>query len=332
MLLIDLIYINSPGGISLSRLLLDHIIKNNLEDNVELLIDNRNFKLFNDFRFKKTIISKTEYSRLFFYLKNKNRFKSIFCFANVPPPIKIETNVLIYFHNEILLNNKNLNFSLFKIYFFNLKWIYIKSRNSGGYTWIVQTDHIKSLLGKKLVVNSNSILKYPLFQNLKMNKCDKIENSFIYPTSDLPHKNNEVLLNAFKDAAYKTNKKIILTITIDKIEIADLPQNLHINFIGLIEHEELMDNMKKTKFLIFPSLRESFGLPLVEGIQANCKIITSNLNFVNELISPSYTFDPFDEKSITEAILLTLTKKRIPKSFIKINNSIDLIFKKLIDV
>ena len=93
-----------------------------------------------------------------------------------------------------------------------------------------------------------------------------------------------------------------------------------------------MDYLKNTKFLIFPSLRESFGLPLIEGVQFNCKIITSDFNFVNELITPSYIFNPNNEKSISEVISLALSNKKHPKPSIKIKNSIDLIFNKLNNV
>jgi len=329
MILIDLVYINSPGGIILSKILLNYIIEKQDAHNYEILIDKRNSIHFNKYKIKKVTVSKTEFSRFLFY--KKRRFDSILCFGNVPPPIKTKARTFVYFHNEIFINSRNLNFPLFKKLFFKLKWIYIKSRNF-NYTWIVQTEHIKSLLGKKLEVNSNTILKYPLFEVIKKGQYKKTQNSFIYPTSNQPHKNNESLINAFKKAASKTNEKIILTLTINKIEIDDTPQNLDINFIGIIDHQELMGYLKNTKFLIFPSLRESFGLPLIEGVQSNCKLITSDLNFVNELITPSYIFDPKSEVSISEVILLALHNKNHPKSSIKIKNAIDLIFKKLNNV
>ena len=155
--------------------------------------------------------------------------------------------------------------------------------------------------------------------------------TFIYPSSNNPHKNNFRFLNAFVKAAKKTTKEIELYITIEKQNL-DIPKNLKINFLGLIDHNELLFHLKKIEFLIFPSLRESFGLPLIEGIQANCKILCSNLNFANELISPSYFFNPDDEKSITDVILVALSNKNHPKSSIKIKNSIGLIFNRLKNV
>ena len=233
MILIDFVYINSPGGLSLSKLLLDYIIERKIKSKIEVLVDKRNYKYFKNYKINLILISKSEFSRFNFYKKNKKRFESLLCFANVPPPLKIQVKTLIYFHNEILLNSNNLNFSLIKKIFFKLKWLYIKSQNS-NYTWIVQTNHMKDLLGDKLKVNSNNILKYPIFKNQKIYTESKQNNTYIYPTSNEPHKNNHRVLNAFISAARKTDQKITLTLTIKKINIK-LPQNLKVNFLGLIK-------------------------------------------------------------------------------------------------
>jgi len=330
MILIDLVYIGSPGGITLSKILLDYIILNEKKENFKLLVDKKNSKYFNEYDILKKDISKNELSRFLFYKKNANSLKSILCFANVPPPLKIKSKTFIYFHNEILLNSKDLGFSIIKKLLFRLKWIYIKLRNF-NYIWFVQTEHMKILLKKKLKVNSNAILKSPIFDSQKGSAISKNKNSFIYPTSNQPHKNNKRLIEAFVEAALRTEEFFTLSLTIDKIKLT-LPKNLKINFLGLIGQDQLSDIYDKSQFLIFPSLKESFGLPLIEGIQANCNVIASDLNYVNELVNPSYTFDPYDKKSITETILVALSNKNHPKSTVKINNSIDLIFKKLGDV
>ena len=36
------------------------------------------------------------------------------CFANVPPPIKQNTKVKVYFHNELLLSTKGAEMTLIK--------------------------------------------------------------------------------------------------------------------------------------------------------------------------------------------------------------------------
>ncbi len=330
MILIDLVYINSPGGIAISKILMDHIINFKDLKNFRILLDKRNSKYFKHIPVKKSIIPKSELSRYFFYKRNANQFKSVFCFGNVPPPVKIKPKTFIYFHNEILLNSKDLGFSIIEKLLFRLKWIYIKSRNF-NYIWFVQTEHMKILLKKKLKVNSNAILKSPIFNSKKGSVVSKNKNCFIYPTSNQPHKNNKRLIEAFVKAASRTEEFFTLSLTIDKIKLT-LPKNLKINFLGFIGQDQLSDIYDKSQFLIFPSLKESFGLPLIEGIQANCNVIASDLNYVNELVNPSYRFDPYDKKNITETILLALSNKKHAKSSIKIKNSIDLIFNKLNDV
>ena len=114
MILIDLVYINSPGGVTLSNLLLDYLSINHKKIKVQILLDKRNSKFFKNNKLKSTIVSNSEFSRFIFYYKNKENFNSIFCFGNVPPPIKIKVKTYIYFHNEILLNSKDLNFPLLK--------------------------------------------------------------------------------------------------------------------------------------------------------------------------------------------------------------------------
>ena len=53
MVLIDLVYINSPGGITLSKFLLDYISDKSLRSNFEILLDKRNFRYFEDYKIKK---------------------------------------------------------------------------------------------------------------------------------------------------------------------------------------------------------------------------------------------------------------------------------------
>ena len=67
MILIDLVYINSPGGLTISKLLLDNIIEHKNQDNFKLLLDRRNSNYFKNYPIEKSIISKSEFSRFFFY-------------------------------------------------------------------------------------------------------------------------------------------------------------------------------------------------------------------------------------------------------------------------
>ena len=91
----------------------------------------------------------------------------------------------------------------------------------------------------------------------------------------------------------------------------------------------LLEIYASSKFLIFPSLRESFGLPLIGGIQAGFIILAPKLNYVNEVISPAYSFDTYNLNSISQTILEVINNKNNSLQLIKVNTQVDEIFNKL---
>lgn len=332
MILVDLTYINSPGGITLSKEILHQILIQKLEHKFEILLDKRNNNFFEIKGLKKTIIKKSEFNRYFFYKKNIKKYKSILCFANVPPPIKTSIRVYVYFHNELILNPTKVNFSLLKSFIFSIKKLYIKNRNN-NYNWVVQTDHIRDLLSDKLKIKKGMIHKYPIYNEREIIDKKINSNTFVYPSSNNPHKNNNLLIEAFILAAGKTDQKLELRITIKDYDLNIsknlYPPNLKIEYLGIINHNQLLKVYENSKFLIFPSLRESFGLPLIEGIQAGCIVLAPKLNYVKELISSAYYFDADNVESISQTILDGINNKNHPLQKIKVNNHVNEIFKKL---
>jgi glycosyltransferase involved in cell wall biosynthesis len=56
-------------------------------------------------------------------------------------------------------------------------------------------------------------------------------------------------------------------------------------------------------YLIFPSVIESFGLPLIEAVDSGMKVLASNLPYVTDVILPSLVFNPCDKVSIADAVV-----------------------------
>ena len=66
---------------------------------------------------------------------------------------------------------------------------------------------------------------------------------------------------------------------------------------------ELATLYKYAEALIHPSISEGFGLPIVEAMHFKLPIITSHIPVFQELLGTSYySFDPFEESSIIQAI------------------------------
>ena len=54
--------------------------------------------------------------------------------------------------------------------------------------------------------------------------------------------------------------------------------------------------------MIYPSINESLGLPLLEAKLKKLPIIASDMDFVYDVCSPISTFNPYSAKDIYEKI------------------------------
>ena len=95
--------------------------------------------------------------------------------------------------------------------------------------------------------------------------------------------------------------------------------------LKIINHgyTNILNLFNKCDVLIYPSSTESFGLGLVESVNAGLNVIASNQPYVNEIVQPSYTFDETNSNSIVSAVLNVLNKESIPDSRIIVENQLN---------
>lgn len=87
-----------------------------------------------------------------------------------------------------------------------------------------------------------------------------------------------------------------------------------IHLTGYIPNQDLPAIYAKATVFLYPSLRESFGLPILEAMACGCPVITSNTSSMPEIAGDAaILIDPFDSKSLAEAIqhlLLNASKRQ----------------------
>ena len=315
MTLIDSVYIHSFGGKSLLNYFVETIRKNDRIDefffffDCRLKIDNK----FSGLNFER--VKPGHSSRKNAYKKHLKDVNKVFCFSNVPPPLQTGKIVYIYFHNILLLKNTSFKFILKR------KYINFFSRND--YKWIVQTNYMKNELSSKLGITKNNISLYPFFKTNDIEYKKKNFSSkfliFLYITSNLKHKNIKKLISAFKSA--KTKNKIRLLITSDGQDIKT--HNKEIIFIGIKNRSELIEIYSKAHYLIFPSLNESLGIPIIESIKSGLKIIISDIPTFNEICQANYLFNPKSQNEIKNSIEMASIDKNKKMPELYINDSIE---------
>jgi glycosyltransferase involved in cell wall biosynthesis len=88
--------------------------------------------------------------------------------------------------------------------------------------------------------------------------------------------------------------------------LADLKQSKLINkfiFYSYIPHHEIAFLYRGAKVFLYPSLRESFGLPILEAMACGTAVITSNTSSMPEIAGDAAKLvNPFDHLEISDAI------------------------------
>ena len=93
--------------------------------------------------------------------------------------------------------------------------------------------------------------------------------------------------------------------------------------MGNLSRDQVNLEYSKSDYLIYPSVIESFGLPLVESTYYNLKILASNSEYVNYVVKPSLSFDSNSITSIKEAIEKVVNLNNIKESKLLVKNELD---------
>lgn len=321
MILVDGVYINEGGGLVLLEYLINFLEKQSSD--FFYLLDKRTESFFSKFIDPKKcdFIDNGFFSRYKFYSENKKSFKTIFCFGNLPPFCRTESNVIVYFHQKLFLEIPS-DFPKSEKIKFKIKQIILGFFSINANYWLVQNNSVANLLAVKyLRGNIEQVKVLPFYPEINFANFsgEKEANSFIYVSNSSPHKNHIRLIDAFCDAIDRNIKaKLILTVPLSDVKLCEIldkkiSDGYPIENLGFIDRTQLIEFYWKAEFLIFPSLSESFGLGLVEAIDAGCKVIASDLDYTYDVCIPSLVFNPYDTNSIMKAII-TATQENLPHS------------------
>ena len=147
------------------------------------------------------------------FIKKCICFSKYLCLANVPPPIRVISPVLIYFHNDLFINYNKTNLSLKSKLIYFLKFNYIKLKAQKEYFWSVQTEIMKKKLLDKNFVKKEKIKIFPIYEANSFPATKKEKNTFLYVSNSMPHKNIKNLILGFAHISQTTNYEIQLNLT-----------------------------------------------------------------------------------------------------------------------
>lgn len=113
---------------------------------------------------------------------------------------------------------------------------------------------------------------------------------FFYPAVSWPHKNHIRLLKAFKLILKKYPDYQLILSGAKKQSYNDIVRYVQQNkmqndvkMLGFIDYQELPKLYANAFALIFPSLFEGFGIPLVEAMAIGCPVLSANTTSLPEI-------------------------------------------------
>jgi glycosyltransferase involved in cell wall biosynthesis len=136
------------------------------------------------------------------------------------------------------------------------------------------------------------ITRLPIQGRLKAASCER-EQFFFYPANFWMHKNHETLLIAYQIYLERCGGQrpweLVLTGCLDErarlLEklAADLDIGAQVKFLGHVSETQLAKLYSTASCLVFPSLHEGFGIPLVEAMSFGLPIICGRETSIPEI-------------------------------------------------
>lgn len=247
-------------------------------------------------------------------------------FCSIPPLVR-QTASIVYFHAaniaepvdwghpEVRMRTKLKRWGLGRM---------IRLFHGKPGRWFCQTEAIKDRL--RATYPGINVAVLPFYEpaaDVLMGKSD-VEFSagpqfnFIYPATADVHKNHFRLFEAVQIAARQEPIKLCVTIP-DSADnyaqrIAEVNQSLGYEAIvnvGRVTRARALALLSCSDALVFPSLKESLGLPLIEAAELGKPVLVSDLPYAHAVLSGAKTFDPLKSAEIAEAMLCIVRSRAI---------------------
>jgi glycosyltransferase involved in cell wall biosynthesis len=142
------------------------------------------------------------------------------------------------------------------------------------------------------------------------------QNYFLYIGRHDPYKNLHRLIEAFAALPNRQDVELWIagpadnTYTPELIKhIEEKQLNEQVKLIGYVPYEKLPVLLNQAIALVFPSLWEGFGLPVLEAMACGTPVITSQRSSLPEVAGDAVLYvDPYNSKEMTDAMLQLVTR------------------------
>lgn len=152
------------------------------------------------------------------------------------------------------------------------------------------------------------------------------DHYFFFLGNTDPKKNTKGTLKAFSDFIKQTGTDYkLVMLDYDRSELEKLLEDIgdkslisRIILTGYVINTDLPSIYCQSEVFLYPSLRESFGIPMLEAMACGVPVITSNTSSMPEVAgTAACIINPFKPEEITEAMIRILNDKEFNARLIR---------------
>ncbi|NTV94175.1 MAG: glycosyltransferase family 4 protein [Thiobacillus sp.] len=239
----------------------------------------------------------------------------VLCFHGLPPLLPLQGRVVVFVQNRLLIERSTLaeypSWLRLRLRLERLWFSLLQARCSH---YIVQTPSmaaaLRSWLRHEIPVSVAPFVPAPATSAAPEPHPSACAYDFLYVASGEAHKNHMILLEAWRqlaDAGLRPSLAVTLGAEADpelcrRLEDYASRYGLAVTNLGCLAPEAVETAYRQSGAMIYPSLSESFGLPLVEAARHGLPILAPELDYVRDIVVPVETFDPKSPMSIARAV------------------------------
>ncbi|HMP28651.1 MAG TPA: glycosyltransferase family 1 protein [Saprospiraceae bacterium] len=204
---------------------------------------------------------------------------------------------------------------------------YLKKCTALGTVSNFVSSDIKSTysLDKSIFIAPNALPKHNFGTNNNKIISPISKPYFIYVGSIHPRKNIESMLTAFVNFNETQNNQfafvLIGRMAWGNKNILPFTNYENIHFLQDVEDEAKLDYIKQSIALVYISLNEGFGIPILEGFSCQIPVITSNISSMPEVANgASLLVDPYNIDDIAHGYHHIVSDKELCAHLIKKGN------------
>ena len=180
-----------------------------------------------------------------------------------------------------------------------LKWVEKESKKIIVPSETTKIDLIKLGVDENriaVIYEAPNITKATEAQVVESKRKYKIHEEYIIMIGTNPRKNIERAVKAFHLAKHGKNLRLLIVGENKDLKLED---ERGVRFLGFVPTSDLSPLLTGSSVLLFPSLYEGFGVPILESFACEVPVVTSNISSMPEAAGGAAVLvDPYDVNSI----------------------------------